>query len=363
MNIPRQPTDFALTEFVDVCDREDLFEVLDNQRVLELSRLGGGDGFSKLSVLRRSTGIEHRRILRPGIAPIDVATTLADRLQRQVDLNWNDCPAILLCHSHIDSSRSKELAQGLAEHLCVPESKVHGFNLGCGGFLQLIKRGAAFASTANPNQHVPLLSVEIPEQWHDAADKAFCGIVSAGAGATTITRGAGHRLFGFDAREVEVPAEKRNDGTPLFTHEFCEGFDFRGRPQTREVMHMDGESVFLSGVELMLEGCREALKFAGVGNDCEVITVPHQPSGKLLKTLIATGKIDFPKARFLSNLESFGNTLSSTIPIALSRIDEVSEANGCSPPSKGDIVLLTAAGICMTRKADHMTQGFAALEW
>ncbi len=355
--------DLGLTEFVDVCDREDLFEPLDNQRVLELSRLGGGSGFSGLSVLKRSTGISQRRILRPGIAPLDVATRLADRLRRQVDFNWNECPAILLCHSHIDSSRSEELAKGLAEHLDLPESKVLGFNLGCGGFLQLIKRGAELASTAKPGQHVPLLSVEIPEQWHDAADKAFCGIVSAGAGATTITPGDGHRLLGFEAREVEVPAEKRNDGTPLFTHEFCEGFDFRGRPQTREVMHMDGESVFLNGVELMLEGCREALKFASVDQQREVITVPHQPSGKLLKTLIATGKIDFPQLRFLNNLDTFGNTLSSTIPIALSRVEEVADANDCSAPSKGDVVLLTAAGICMTRKPDHMTQGYAAIEW
>ena len=66
--------------------------------------------------------------------------------------------------------------------------------------------------------------------------------------------------------------------------------------------------------------------------------------------------------RFI-DVDTFVNTLSSTIPIALSRVEEVADANGCSAPSKGDVVLLTAAGICMTRKPDHMTQGYAAIEW
>lgn len=350
----------ALTQFVDVLDRQDLFEILDNERVLQLSRLGGG-GFSGISVLRRSTGIDCRRILRPGIAPIDVAIAVCEQLARETDFRWRDCPAILLCHSHVDSGCAIELARELADYLQLPASRVQGFNLGCAGFMKLVHEGAKIARAAGPGKHVPLLSVEVPEQWHDAADKAFCGIVSAGAAATTVWQGPGHELLGLNAREVYVPNEKRNGGRDLFTQEFCEGFDFRGLPQTREVMHMDGESVFLNGVELMLAGCHEALET--VGGTGRVVAVPHQPSGKLLKTLIATAKLELPEIKFLNNLPGFGNTLSSTIPIALSRIDEVTSCNEIESLRSGDTVLLTAAGICMQQRADHMTQGFAALKW
>jgi 3-oxoacyl-[acyl-carrier-protein] synthase III len=356
MNNPQ----LALTDFVDVCDRQDLFEKLDNERVLELSRLGGG-GFSGLSVLRRSTGIDCRRILRPGIAPIDVAISVAEELRKQVGFDFADCPAVLVCHSHVDNDRATELAADLAEHLGLPADRVKGYNLGCAGFVKLIKDGAKIAEEAGPGKHVPLLSVEVPEQWHDAADKAFCGIVSAGAAGTTIWQGPGHKLLAFDACEVSIPEDKRNDGRDLFTKDLCEGFDFRGMPLTREVMHMDGESVFLNGVELMLSACHEAL--TAVDDPGRLVVVPHQPSGKLLKTLIATAKLELPELRFVNNLPGFGNMLSSAIPVALSKIDEVADCNEIEPIRSGDIVILTAAGICMAKRADHMMRGFATLAW
>ncbi len=352
----------SLTNFVDVFDRQDLFEILDNQRVLELSQLGGG-GFSEVATLSRATGIQQRRILRPGIAPLDLAVNVCEELRRDCDFSWSDCPAVLLCHSHVDSDRSVNLAAELADHLGLPASRVHGFNLGCAGFLKLMSRGASVAAECGPGRHVPLISVEVPEQWHDAADKAFCGIVAAGATATTIWDGPGHRILGCEAREVPISLDKRF-GRDLFTQDFCEGFDFHGRPQTREVMHMDGEAVFVNGVELMLEATRNAAQLAEEhGRGQEVITIPHQPSGKLLRTLIAAGRMEMPDIKFLNNLPDFGNTLSSTIPTVLARIEDVAARNDIPAPKSGDALLLTAAGICMSQRADHMTQGYAAIEW
>ena len=343
---------FSLTEFVDVFDRQDLYEILDNSRILELSQLGGR-GFSEVATLSRATGIRQRRILRPGIAPIDLAVAVAEQLQRECEFAWKDCPAILLCHSHVDPNRCKELAAELAEQLGVPESRIQGFNLGCAGFLRLIQEGAKIAADALPHQHVPLISVEVPEQWHDAADKAFCGIVSAGATATTLRKGpGGHRLLGFHAAEVPIPDEKRF-GRELFTQEFCEGFDFRGYPQTREVMHMDGEAVFLNGVELMLDACQKALELADVDGG-KVLAVPHQPSGKLLRTLIAAGRLELPDVHFLNNLPDYGNTLSCSIPTVLSRMEDVAHCNEVAEPQAGDKVLVTAAGICMSLSLIHI---------
>ena len=161
---------------------------------------------------------------------------------------------------------------------------------------------------------------------------------------------------------MPIDSEKRF-GRDLFTQDFCEGFDFQGRPQTREVMHMDGEAVFLNGVELMLAASREAARFVQSEEGQQLLTIPHQPSGKLLRTLIATGRMEQPDVRFVNNLPDFGNTLSSTIPTVLARIEEVAEQNEIAVPNAGDPLLLTAAGICMSRRADHMTQGYAAIEW
>ena len=125
----------------------------------------------------------------------------------------------------------------------------------------------------------------------------------------------------------------------------------------------DDIDVFINGVELMLAACMEAYEIAGAAQARRVIGVPHQPSGKLLKTLIAAARKDLPDVEFLNNLPGFGNTLSSTIPTVLSRMEEVTLCNERPTPETGDVLLLPAAGICMERRDDHMTQGYAAISW
>ena len=74
---------FGLTCITDVYDRDDLFDFLDNDRITELSRLGGNKGFASPENVFRSTGISVRRILRPGVTSIDVAAALCSRLEQE----------------------------------------------------------------------------------------------------------------------------------------------------------------------------------------------------------------------------------------------------------------------------------------
>ena len=43
---PETESMFGLSSIVDVYDRDDLFDFLDNARIVELSRLGGAAGFA-----------------------------------------------------------------------------------------------------------------------------------------------------------------------------------------------------------------------------------------------------------------------------------------------------------------------------
>ena len=94
-----------------------------------------------------------------------------------------------------------------------------------------------------------------------------------------------------------------------------------------------------------------------------VVVVPHQPSGKLLKALIAAARPEFPGFEFLNNLRLYGNTISASVPTILARLPEVLAANGSKPLRDGDHVILLAAGICMHNMADHMSAGHACLQW
>ena len=66
---------FGLTCITDVYDRDDLFDFLDNDRITELSRLGGNKGFASPENVFRSTGAGVRaaalRLLRSDALPFE----------------------------------------------------------------------------------------------------------------------------------------------------------------------------------------------------------------------------------------------------------------------------------------------------
>ena len=72
---------------------------------------------------------------------------------------------------------------------------------------------------------------------------------------------------------------------------------------------------------------------------------------------------EFPDAVYLNNLERYANSISSTIPTVLAHLDEVLAEQGQPPAQKGDLIVLPAAGICMTSKPTNLAQGWAVLEW
>ena len=66
----------GISNVADVFDQDDLFDLLNDDDVLGLSRLGGAAGFPGLSSIRKSTGIRARRILREGITVTDGNTVV-----------------------------------------------------------------------------------------------------------------------------------------------------------------------------------------------------------------------------------------------------------------------------------------------
>ncbi len=356
-----RPEGLGLSDVVDVADREDLFEIVDNERVLALSHLGPGTGFRNEAAIVKSTGVRERRIMRLGVSSLDVALAVAQRLRFEVGFDWNECPAIGICHSHTDPHASQELVDDLFAALDITRPKPFVINFGCTGYLRLLRFGAEALGQIEGDAPIPLLTIETPQQWHDAADRAFCGIISAGATGSVLSRSGQHTLQQSAIRSVPIPPADRN-GETLFRTEVGEYPEFTGGYSTRTVMRMNGEAVFLNGVELMIDAVRKAM--AGLeATDRRVIVVPHQPSGKMLRALFAVLKEEFADAIYLNNLERYANSISSTIPTVLAHLDEVLAEQGQSPAEKGDLIVLPAAGICMTSKPTNLAQGWAVLEW
>lgn len=354
---------FGLSSIVDVYDRDDLYDFLDNARIVELSRLGGAAGFASPENVSRSTGISVRRILRPGMTAVEVGVALGRRLEQESGQLLREFPLIMLCHSNTDPSACERLAVELSQRFGVPAGRLLAFNFGCSGFLKLLHEAVIHLAGDDNLSRIVLLNIETPETWHDSSDRLFCGIVAAGATAMVLERGKGIPVSMVRSEDFPVPDHLRPNPDPLFRRDTTDGFCFRGQPIHRTVMRMNAEPVFLNGIELMLAGLRTAASSIEVLPGQRVIVVPHQPSGKLLKALVAAAKVEFPEFEYLNNLKAYGNTISSSVPTILSRLPQVLEANGLQPPRDGDHIILLAAGICMEEISDHMSAGHACLQW
>lgn len=354
----------GLTTVVDVFDQEGIFELLDNDDVLKLSQLGGATGFSGTRAILRSTGIAQRRLLNKHVTPIDLANAVCRKLEKVSGTKLADFEHILLCHSHTDPAACEQLAKQLVAQRGLARDSISAFSHGCAGFLKLMTEGSLLLEDSPMGARVALISVETPEFWHDGADRLFCGIVSAGATAAVLEVGAeGLPVSIVKSDDFRIPAERRPNSDPLFSKETGDFFDFRGNQSQRQVMRMNAEPVFLNGIELMLDNLRSALTGIEQREGERIVVAPHQPSGKLLKALVAAAKLEFPEIEFLNNLELYGNTISSSVPTLVSRMAEVLERNELRPLRDGDHVILLAAGICMTEIEDHMSAGHACLQW
>ena len=353
----------GLTTAVDVYDLPHLFDTVSSERVVELSRLGGQPGFSGIDSVRKSTGVSLRRLLSRGLGPVDLAMALCRRLQDVSGVALPDFHSVLLCHSHTDPEQCQRIAAELEERLGLSPRTVVPFNHGCSGFLKLLQEGTQRLQTATSDAEIALISVETPESWHDAADRLFCGIVSCGATAAVLSQNRGLPITAVATEDFRIPAEQRVNSAPLFHRETSEVFTFRGETAWRTVMRMNPEPVFVNGIELMLSSLRSALAEIDLQPGQRIIAVPHQPSAKLLRALVAAARSEFPQVEFLNNLDQYGNTISSSIPTILSRLPEVLAANECPPLRNEDHLILLSAGICMHDISDQMTAGYACLRW
>ena len=132
----------GLSAVIDVFGERDLFETIDNERVLELSRLGNRNGFSSTRAIRKSTGIDVRRLLQPALTAVDLGIRLIDRLQDVRQSSLDEFDHILLCHSFINDDECQSVARQLEAHFGLPHRRIQAYNHGCAGYLKLLQEGA-----------------------------------------------------------------------------------------------------------------------------------------------------------------------------------------------------------------------------
>lgn len=246
------------------------------------------------------TGISSRHVVSGEQDALCLSEAACRKLFAECGVSPSQVDFVLLC-TQSPTYRLPSTACLLQDRLKVPKTAgALDYDLGCSGFVYglamakgLVKGGIA--------KNVLLVTAETYTKYIGEMDKSTRTIFGDGAAATLIDEAAASQIGEFVIGTDGSGAEK------LILRE-------------GEYLFMDGPEIFNFTLEVVPKTIDEVCVKNGITRDEVDLFVFHQANKFMLDTIRkVTG---LPRDKFYVNLEDTGNTVSSTIPIALKRAEE-----------------------------------------
>ena len=215
------------------------------------------------------------------------------------------------------------------------------YNLGCSGFIYglALAKGLVLGGIA---KKILLITADTVTRAIHPKDKSTRTLFGDAAAAALVEasdeRGIGEFVLGTDgsgADRLIIPAGAW--ASPSSPETRVETTNKWGNVRTPENLYMDGPEILKFSMEVAPPCMNEVLMRNGVSLDGLRLVVLHQASHMLLERLRET--LDIPEEKFVFNIEKYGNTTSSTIPIALYDMMRAGRL------AKGDSVLVMGFGV------------------
>ena len=279
-------------------------------------------GWSAEKILEK-TGVRERHIAAPDETAADLAYGAALKLFAQSGIEPGEIDFLLFCTQAPDYILPTTACLLQARLGLRQDCGALDFNLGCSGFVYglalakgLIESGAA--------SRVLLLTADTYSRFIHPGDKSVRTLFGDGAAASLIEAvDADHPMigpfvFGTDGRgahNLMVPAGAARRARDAETA--IETADESGNVRSLDNLYMNGGAIVGFTLKAVPAAIDRLLATAGLSLDDIDLFVFHQASAFILDKL--RNKIGIPPERFVVELETCGNTVSSTIPIALER--------------------------------------------
>lgn len=196
-------------------------------------------------------------------------------------------------------------------------------NQGCSGFVYglSLAKGLIEARVA---ENVLLITADTYSKYIHPGDRSVRTIFGDGAAATWIgaieadEEWIGPFLLGTDGRGADNLIVRAGGARVPRTPETVKVItDEAGNLRSQEHLYMNGPEIFTFTLKRIPGAVRDLISRAGLGLEDIDYFVFHQANQFMLEQL--RKKIGIPNERFCVNLDGFGNTVSSTIPISLQR--------------------------------------------
>jgi 3-oxoacyl-[acyl-carrier-protein] synthase-3 len=267
------------------------------------------------------TGIRERHIADAGETAADMACAAAENLFAQGRVAREEIDFILLCTQAPDYLLPTSACL-LQERLGIARSAgALDFNLGCSGFVYglSLARGLVESGAA---RRVLLLTADTYSKYIHPQDRSVRTLFGDAAAATVVGAAPGPEqaigpfVFGTDGRGAhDLIVEAGGARRPCDAASAVERLDANGNVHSADKLFMDGAEVLSFTLREVPAAIGALLHKAGLVQDDIDYFVLHQANRFMLDTL--RKKIGVAPERMPLHLEHVGNTVSSTIPLAL----------------------------------------------
>ncbi len=298
----------------------------------------------KIDDLTRLTGVKQRHIAAENETASDLAFRAGEKLFEEHDISPAEIDLIIFCAQGADYI-TPSTACILQDRLDISQQAgALDINQGCTGFIYSLSVANGLITTGSAKNVLLLTAVNISELIHPE-DKSNRAIFGDGAAATLVTSnegapgsGIGDFVFGTDGKGFDAIIIK--DGGARFPFLKNKGNDYvdeSGNIRNDRNFYMNGTKVFTFSVEMVPAMIKQLFNKAGITDEDVDLYVLHQANRIILESIFRKMKI--AKEKTLYQLENCGNTVASTIPIALYH------AIADGKVKRGDTLLLAGFGV------------------
>ena len=281
-----------------------------------------------VSKIADKVGVDERRVAASDETATDLAILAAEELFSKGVVNRADIDFVLFCTQSPDYK--------LPSSACIIQDRLgigtkcgaFDFNLGCSGYEYglAVAKGLVMAGIAS---NVLLLTGETYNHYIHPRDKGNRTIFGDGASATVVSTDGfaeiGDFSLGTDGSGASHLIVK--SGGARYPDRFNNlTFDEGGNPISSDYLNMDGQEIFAFTLTKVPKMVKEVLLKNKIEKEGIDLFVFHQANKYMLEHLRKKLKID--EEKFFDNLSLVGNTVSSTIPIALCDAREQGKLKG-----------------------------------
>jgi 3-oxoacyl-[acyl-carrier-protein] synthase-3 len=266
------------------------------------------------------TGIKERRIVEENICSSDIGILSCQKLFKEHNISPNEIDFLILCTQSPDYFLPTT-ACIMQEKLGIPRTAgALDFNLGCSGYVYGLSLAKGLIETGSA-KNVLLVMAETYSKFIHLRDKSVRTIFGDAAAATLLgveenpkEEPIGSFVFGTDGRGANNLIVKTG-GMRNPTKSNSTTTDEYGNIHDENSLYMNGSEIFIFTLGIVPKTMKGVLQKANLNQEDIDLFVFHQANQYMLTEL--RKKLKIPEEKFYIYLENCGNTVSSTIPIAL----------------------------------------------